>query len=181
MNILKAVPVALVVVGALFSTGCQSARKALNLDTSAVIHFEAAELINPDSDGRASPVVIHVFKLADSRNFARQDFLSLYEGASARLGKDLLGSVELKEVTPGEKRTELIELTPEVKYLGLMAEFIQYQNAVALAEVVVLEHNENGYFVQIEGSEIKVIDAPEQQEDSPAMRHMKHLNRISTN
>lgn len=137
-------------------SGCQSARKALDFDTSAEINFTALNNINPDSDGRASPVVIHVFKLADDRQFGREDFLSLYEGAEARLGKDLIGTVVLKELTPGETRAEIIGLAPEVKFIGLMAEFIQYRDAEALMVMPVLEHNQNVFNIAIDSNKLSV-------------------------
>jgi len=152
-------------------TGCQSARKALNLNTSAVIEFNASADINPDGDDRPSPVVVHVFKLADDRQFSREDFLSLYEGAAARLGKDLIDTLVLKELTPGEERIETIELSEEVKYLGLMAEFIQYRDAEALLVIPVLEHNENMIHVGIEENRIAIIEKTS--DDSAATPHKK--------
>ena len=162
--------VSLVLVLAMMS-GCQSALKALNMDTSAVIEFTAGTQINPDADDRPSPVVIHVFKLADDRQFSREDFLSLYEGAPARLGKDLIDTIVLKELTPGEQRIETIELATEVKYLGLMAEFIQYRDAEALLVIPVLEHNENVVQVGIEGNQIAVVEIEE--DNSAATPHKK--------
>lgn len=142
--------------------GCQSAKKALDFDTSAVINFSASNNINPDSDGRASPVVIHVFKLADDRQFSREDFLSLYEGATARLGKDLVGSVVLKEITPGEARAEVLKLAPDVKFIGLMAEFIQYRDAEALMILPVLEHNQNVFDIAIDANKLSVAEPVEE-------------------
>jgi len=150
-------------------SGCQSARKALNMNTSVVIEFAAAESLNPDADDRASPVVIHVFKLADDRQFNREDFLSLYEGAEARLGKDLIDSVELKELTPGETRSEVIELSEEVKFIGLMAEFIQYRDAEALLSLPVLEHNQSAFNIELNKNRIAIAEPVE--EESPTLRY----------
>lgn len=154
-------------------SGCQSARKALNFDTSAVINFSALNNINPDSDDRASPVVVHVFKLADDRQFSREDFLSLYEGAEARLGKDLLGSVVLKEITPGESRTEVIGLPPEVKFIGLMAEFIQYRNADAIMVFPIVEHNQNIFDIAIDSNKLSVYQEPENNDPHEATRPVR--------
>lgn len=150
-------------------TGCQSARKALNMNTSVVIQFAADESINPDADDRASPVVIHVFKLADDRQFSREDFLSLYEGAGARLGKDLIDSLVLKELTPGETRSEVIELSEDVKFIGLMAEFIQYRDAEALLALPVLEHNQSVFEVELSKNRISVAEPVE--EEAPTLRY----------
>lgn len=150
-------------------SGCQSARKALSMNTSVVIQFATDESINPDADGRASPVVIHVFKLSDDRQFSREDFLSLYEGAAARLGKDLIDSLVLKELTPGETRSEIIELSEEVKYIGLMAEFIQYRDAEALLALPVLEHNQSVFEVDLSKNRIAIAESAE--EVVPTLRY----------
>ena len=85
-------PCFMMLVAAGFLAGCQSVKEVLELDTSAELHIAASEDINPDADRRPSPVVLHIFKLTDDRQFRRQDFLSLYENAEARLGKELVGS-----------------------------------------------------------------------------------------
>lgn len=131
--------------------GCQATRETLNFDTTANLNFYAGESINPDQDNRASPLVIRVFKLADARQFGREDFLNLYEDAENRLGKDLLDTVILKEIAPGELRKEHFELTPDVKYIGLLAEFINYQNADAITIIPVQAHKENDIDLQIKG------------------------------
>lgn len=153
--------VGLVLMGMMsFLAGCQSVRKALDMNTAAEIEFVANDDINPDPDGRASPVVIHVFKLADDRQFRRLDFLSLYESPEARLGKDLIDTVVLKELTPGDKRTELIKLTPEVRYLGVMAEFSQYRDADPILILPVLGYNVNSFRVTVQADRISVPEEP---------------------
>lgn len=129
--------------------GCQSTRRLLDFDTRAVIDFQSLQGINPDTDGRPSPVVVRVFKLADQRQFSREDFLNLYENPEARLGKDLLGTLLLKELAPGEDRRETIELSPDVRYLGLLAEFVQYQRADAILILPITDHNTNKFDVTL--------------------------------
>ncbi|MDN3640216.1 type VI secretion system lipoprotein TssJ [Simiduia curdlanivorans] len=134
--------------------GCQTTRRTLNFDTTANLHLHAAGKINPDQDNRSSPLVIRIFKLADARQFGREDFLNLYEDADNRLGKDLIDTIILKELAPGETRIEKISLTPEVKYLGILAEFVQYQDAEAIALVEIIDHKTNDIYLEIKGAEI---------------------------
>ncbi|WP_460997351.1 type VI secretion system lipoprotein TssJ [Simiduia litorea] len=135
-------------------TGCQTTRRTLNFDTTANLHLHAAAKINPDQDNRTSPLVIRIFKLADARQFGREDFLNLYEDADNRLGKDLIDTIVLKELAPGESRIEKISLTPEVKYLGVLAEFVQYQDAEAIALVEIIDHKTNDIYLEIKGTDI---------------------------
>lgn len=129
--------------------GCQATRRTLNFDTTAQLKLTAFEDVNPDRDNRSSPIVIRVFKLADARQFKREDFLNLYENADERLGNDLLDTVILKELAPGEERIELLELTPEVRYLGLMAEYVRYQDANAILVLPIEDHNRNRFEVNV--------------------------------
>jgi len=155
----------LLIISGLLS-GCQSVKEVLDLDTAAKFHIIAAENINPDTDGRPSPVVLHVFKLTDDRQFRRQDFLGLYENAEANLGKELVGSVVLKEITPGEEREEVVKLTPDVTYLGIMAEFNRYEDAQSLLIVPVLPHSVNDYPIVIDATSIQVRTEEDEGDDT---------------
>lgn len=137
-------------------SGCQATRRGLNFDTSAAVNLSAASDVNPDMDGRASPIVIRVFKLADARQFQREDFLNLYENAQQRLGNDLIDVIILKELVPGEARQELIPLTPDVRYLGFMAEYMQYQNSSPIVVVPIKDHNKNK--IHVIADQLRLVD-----------------------
>ncbi|MCD9458353.1 type VI secretion system lipoprotein TssJ [Marinibactrum halimedae] len=147
------------IIAILFSViliGCQTTREVLNFDTSAEINFTAHPDVNPDKDGRPSPVILKLFTLTDDRQFAREEFLNLYEDANGRLGNDLIDTITLREFSPGEERQEVIELTPEVKFIGVMAEYINYEDARSLLLLPILEHNENEFDVDIAHLSVKV-------------------------
>lgn len=137
--------------------GCQATRKGLNFDTSAVITLSADQNVNPDMDGRSSPVVIRVFKLTDARQFEREDFLNLYENADLRLGNDLVDTIILKELVPGETREEIIPLTEDIMYLGFLAEYMQYQKASSIVVIPIREHNKNT--IEIIAHHLALVDA----------------------
>ncbi|UFN56778.1 MULTISPECIES: type VI secretion system lipoprotein TssJ [Microbulbifer] len=139
----------------LLLAGCQTTRETLNFDTNVELTLSATTDVNPDSDGRSSPVVVRVFMLADDRQFSREEFLNLYENAESRLGRDLIDTVILKEFAPGEERVETLGLTPEVKYIGLLAEFVQYQRAESLMLLPIKPHNDNEYAVTL--TDIKIV------------------------
>jgi type VI secretion system protein VasD len=141
-------------------TGCtkaiHSTREVLNFDTSVELEFIASEELNPDADDRPSPLVITVFKLGDDHQFEREDFLNLYEQPRESLGPDLLGMLRLKEIAPGEKRTELLELSPEVHYLGLIAEYTQYERAKATLVLPITSHSSNEYELLLNPLELRL-------------------------
>lgn len=136
----KAFVVSLIVIALV---GCQATRRGLNFDTAAVVHIRVDNHVNPDMDDRSSPIVVRAFKLADARQFEREDFLNLYENPVDRLGRDLLGLLVLKELVPGEYRVENLSLAPDVRYLGFLAEYMQHDRANAMLVVPIQEHRKN--------------------------------------
>lgn len=137
-------------------SSCQATRKTLNLATTVEIQLTAKNNINPDYDQRPSPIVIRVLELADDRQFGREDFLNLYENAEARLGRDLINATILKELTPEESRVEEFELSPQVKYVGLLAEFVQYEDANAILVLPIIEHKKNSFVVNVDSTSISL-------------------------
>lgn len=137
---------------------CGTTRKMLDIDTGAKITFITSADLNPDQDGRPSPIVIKVFALSDDRQFKREDFLSLYEDPAERLGSDLIESFELKEFSPDETREEIIKLTPETRFLGVMAAFVQYDRAQALLVVPITPNKTSGFTIKAERLRILVVD-----------------------
>ncbi|HEY7774762.1 MAG TPA: type VI secretion system lipoprotein TssJ [Marinagarivorans sp.] len=137
---------------------CQTSRKALDLETIVTLDLYTGKDVNPDADSRPSPVVVRVFKLTDDRRFKRADFLSLYESADNRLGDNLLGVVTLKELAPGEVRQEVIKLTDEARFIGIMAEFSNYTNAKPLLALEVVPHSNNKYEVSLSKASVSRVE-----------------------
>ncbi len=138
--------------------GCSTTAKILNLDTEVVLNFQVWPKINPDDNGRASPLVVRVYELKDSRQFLAEDFIDLFEESKERLGADLLAEHRLRELTPGLNRTETFELAPEVKYIGLLGEFIQYENAQARVVFAVEPNRTTKKIIWINKTKLRVGD-----------------------
>ncbi len=84
--------------------------------------------INPDMNGRSSPLVLVIMQLRARDKFASADFFSLYDPAAAILGEDLLGRDQLTLV-PGATREIPMELDPETQFLGVVAAFSNLESA----------------------------------------------------
>jgi len=78
--------------------------------------------INPDVNGRSSPLVLVIMQLRAQDKFASADFFSLFDPDAAILGDDLLGRDQLTLV-PDATRTIPMELNPETQFLGVVAAF----------------------------------------------------------
>jgi len=84
--------------------------------------------INPDVNGRSSPLVLVIMQLRARDKFAGADFFSLYDPGAAILGEDLLGRDQLTLV-PDAMRTIPVELDPETQFLGVVAAFSDLETA----------------------------------------------------
>lgn len=140
----------LVTLLVILTASCSTTRKALNFVTAAEFKLVAAHDINPNSDGKASPLVLQVVKLRDARQFKQDDFLNLFEDAKGRLGNDLIEIIKLKEIAPGEKRIENLSLTPDVKFIGILGEYVQYNDAEAKAVIEIEPHTTTKATLKIE-------------------------------
>ena len=77
-------------------SGCASAPKPEVIG----MQITAAGDVNPDLQGRPSPVILHVLELNSEEQFNRLDYMSLTQPDGAALGQDLLGKTRLV-LTPG--------------------------------------------------------------------------------
>jgi len=84
--------------------------------------------VNPDSRKRASPVVVRVFELKSSTLFEQADFVSLFEKEQAVLGAELVSREEFV-LRPGETKPLNKPLSPDTKFIGVMAAFRELERA----------------------------------------------------
>ena len=154
-NILKfSTVLSLVVVLA----ACAYTREKLDLTTSLELDLKVSSIVNPDSDGRTSPIVLNLLYLKDNRQFEQEDFIALLESPEDRLGKDLVEQIRLKEFIPSEERSVTYTLPEGVNYVGIIAEFIQYQDAQGKLILPVERHAGNEYVVSVDKDTISIID-----------------------
>jgi type VI secretion system protein VasD len=88
----------------------------------------AAADANPDSGGRASPVVVRLYQLKEEGAFSNADFFALYDNEQATLGPSLVAREEY-ELKPGESRDLELQLAPETRFVAAIAAFRDIRNA----------------------------------------------------
>lgn len=95
-----------------------------------------AQGLNPDRDGRPSPVVVVVYQLRGSDKFETGDFFGLFNAESDLLGDDLIERSQV-QLQPGETRPYTAEFDPETRFIGVVAAFRDIQSAQfkALTEI----------------------------------------------
>ncbi|HHX8659341.1 TPA: type VI secretion system lipoprotein TssJ [Vibrio diabolicus] len=106
--------------------GCSAAN--LVVDPYSDLEITANHNINPDSNGRPSPVVVYVFELTSNTLFESQDFFSIYEESEKVLGPDLVNKYEIS-LTPGQKEKYQASMSPKTEYLGIVAAFRDIENS----------------------------------------------------
>lgn len=85
-------------------------------------HILVSADVNPDSTGRASPIVVRLFQLRNDGEFASADFFPLYDKEKETLGASFISRQEYV-LSPGETRTFDLPINPEARFLGVIAAY----------------------------------------------------------
>ncbi|OLQ72848.1 type VI secretion system-associated lipoprotein [Photobacterium proteolyticum] len=125
-----------------------------------IVNIEAANNINPNVDGLASPLEVRVYQLQDSEAFNQASFIDLYNDDQGVLKAGLLSKRNLDSVLPGEKRQVAIPLIAETEYIAVVAAFADFREAknkvilqIQAGLPVVVDVKVDGVNVSITGQE----------------------------
>ena len=117
--------VLLLCVSGLLMSGCSLLGDS---PTRLKLALSAAEDINPDLNGRPSPVVLRLYELKDPSTFETADFFSLYQPEPTVSKDDVLAFQEVV-VKPGAKQVHDMVLHSDAGYIGLVAAFRDIEQA----------------------------------------------------
>lgn len=84
--------------------------------------------VNPDAEGRPSPILVKIFLLKSEDKFSNADFFALFENPEATLGEDLLG-VGMASVAPGAGANIDIASKTDAAFVGVVAGFQNIDSA----------------------------------------------------
>ena len=147
-----------------FCVSCSSLNhevgKRLNLDTDLKLEILSETDINPDEEKKSSPVFIRLYELSSTSAFEKADFIDLYERDVEVLGDTFIAKQELKRMVPNTFREETFVLSSETRFVGLFAEFFNYEDAQAKVFFPVTEANvvRNNVGVKISGNRIQLVN-----------------------
>ncbi len=88
----------------------------------AVMTLDVSRDVNPDANGRPSPVVVHVYQLRGDAAFHRVEFFELMDDSVKALGEVLISRDEFS-LQPGERRTLDVTVANEAAFVGVAAEY----------------------------------------------------------
>ena len=101
--------------------GCSSLSPYSTM-TKLNLTLSASDQLNPDLNGRPSPIVVRLIELKHPVAFENADFFSLYERAKESLAPDLVTSEEL-ELRPGETVELKLSVEEGSRYVGVLAAY----------------------------------------------------------
>jgi type VI secretion system protein VasD len=133
--------------------GCSSSPAVLTAD------IVVGAGVNPDVRKRPSPVVVRIFELKAPAQFESADFVSLFEKDQAVLGGDLIGREEMV-LRPGENKTLTKTLSPDTKFIGVMAGFREIERARWRAVVPVRAGKKNPVTITLNDITLEAKAAP---------------------
>ncbi|NRH42693.1 MULTISPECIES: type VI secretion system lipoprotein TssJ [Pseudomonas] len=80
--------------------------------------LSGADDLNPDLNGRPSPLVVRLIELKKPVSFENADFFALYENAKQTLAPDWVAEEEI-ELRPGEARQLKLRVQDDSRYIGI--------------------------------------------------------------
>lgn len=98
-------------------------------ETKIQVNISVGNLVNPDVNGRPSPIVVRLYELKNIGKFEEADFFKLFENHEASLGSDLLAS-EKFHFKPGDAKAVSHAISPDTKYIAVTAAFRNFNQAV---------------------------------------------------
>ena len=130
-------------------SSCGGAPKRENVG----LQISATADVNPDLQGRPSPIILHVLELNSEEQFNRLDYMSLTQSSGAALGPDLLGKTRLV-LSPGDNRNLPLELNPQTTFIGLVAGYRDIDNAAWRTSIAITQGDTKGIYITLEHQSI---------------------------
>ncbi|GGO66631.1 type VI secretion system lipoprotein TssJ [Bowmanella pacifica] len=112
--------------------GCGSStmvKDVFSVVTKADFTMVASTDVNPDINGRPSPILVRLYELRSPGAFNSADFFSLYDKATGELGNDYIRHDDM-ELKPGQEYQKDIIFDESTRYIGLIAAYRDIDNAV---------------------------------------------------
>ena len=139
---------------ALALAACKSKPPPLEIPKpiTASVSIVAAQDLNPNAQGRPSPVFLRLLLLRDGTKFLNSEFDDVTAKSDQVLAAALLGRDE-RMVLPGSQVTVTLEVPPEARVLGVVAEYSNLPESRWRAATAVTE---GGLLSQFKGHSLLV-------------------------
>ncbi len=171
----------LTVLLAILLTGCFGAKEEEPPPplppTKIELHIEAAKDVNPNVEGKGSPVLLRIYELKGLTGFNAADYFALNEKDQAALGADLARKQELM-LRPGEKKTLLLQPEDAAGFFAAYAGFRSLGSARWRVSAPIPPHATSVFELKLGGSQMVLTTPPPtpqpgQPESGPASEEAK--------
>jgi len=99
----------------------------------------ASPAVNPTAGGQAAPIVVRVYQLGSTNGFEQAEFFQLFNQDQAFLKTDLIKRDDFL-LAPGQTKTATLTPTDQVKALGVLAAYRDFQHATWRVTVPIPPH-----------------------------------------
>ena len=135
----------------LLLAACSSTPKPTIVSTT----LDATAGVNPDSKGRASPIVVRLFELRATSGFDSADFFSLWDRVRDAMGTDLVTRDEF-QLRPGEQKKLERTLQPDTRFIGVVAAFRDLERSTWRSTVAVVPQKKQPVTIKIDTRSIAI-------------------------
>jgi type VI secretion system protein VasD len=125
--------------------------------TKLDLTLNGSEQLNPDLNGRPSPIVLRLIELKHPVTFETADFFSLYQRPKEALAPDMVVLEEL-ELRPGEQREMKLSVQPGSRYVGVLAAYRDLPESNWRVVIPLLEKQRNSSVLTLDAQGIKAQD-----------------------
>lgn len=126
--------------------------------TKLDLSLMGSEKLNPDINGRPSPIVVRLIELKHPVAFENADFFSLYQQPKDILSQDLVSTEEL-ELRPGENRELKLTVQPGSRYVGVLAAYRDLPESSWRYVITLQPEDINHVALNLDALGIKAVDS----------------------
>ena len=154
----------LALLAALFSlSGCAALSPYSDM-TKLDLTLNGSDELNPDLNGRPSPIVLRLIELKHPVAFETADFFSLYQRPKEALSPDMVVLEEL-ELRPGEQREMKLSVQPGSRYVGVLAAYRDLPESNWRVVIPLQERERNSSVLTLDALGIKAQDDANKEEE----------------
>jgi type VI secretion system protein VasD len=147
-------------IAAFAATACSSSDPE---PTIIVGEMTATETINPNRDGRPSPVLVRIYELTSDSKFNSVSYFDLYDDEGSALGADLQSREEIP-MRPGETASIDMALKDSSQFVGAAAAFQDIDNSVWRAVAPVPPNETTRLTITIDNTSLSMTASPFEEE-----------------
>ncbi len=134
--------------------------------TKIELRVEAEKDVNPNAEGKPSPVLLRIYELKGLTGFNAADYFALNQQDQTAIGADLARKQELI-IRPGEKKTYAIEPESGTGFLGAYAGFRSLGSARWRVSSPITPHATSVWDLKLTGSQM-ILTAPPPAKPEPS-------------